>query len=74
MNTKVPFLWKKLMFSMQQSHIWWHSLGAVDEDGLQELENWFNFWHFHVRQSLEENKESMTPYMINFSIIEDTSD
>jgi hypothetical protein len=49
-------------------------LGVVDEDGLQELENWLNFWHFHVRQSLEENKESMTPYMINFSIIEDTSD
>jgi hypothetical protein len=28
---------------------WWYSLGVVDEARLQELENWFNFWHFRVR-------------------------
>ncbi len=29
---------------------WWSSSKVADVLGLQELENRFNFWHFHVKQ------------------------
>jgi hypothetical protein len=28
----------------------WYSYGVANEARLQKLENWFIFWHFHVRQ------------------------
>jgi hypothetical protein len=31
-------------------HYWKYSLGAAYEVGLQELENLFEFWHFHEKQ------------------------
>jgi hypothetical protein len=30
-------------------HYWWYSLTTTNEARLQLLENWLNFWHFHVR-------------------------
>jgi hypothetical protein len=29
---------------------WWYFSRAIDETGFQDLENWFSFFHFHVRQ------------------------
>jgi hypothetical protein len=29
---------------------WWFSFGAVSEDGLKELTNWIDFWHFRFEQ------------------------
>jgi hypothetical protein len=31
-------------------HYWWYSLGVDDQARFHELENWFNFWHFHDKQ------------------------
>jgi hypothetical protein len=31
-------------------HYWWYSLGATNEVGLQELENWLCFLYFCVKQ------------------------
>jgi hypothetical protein len=31
-------------------HFWWLSFGATFEVGVHELSNWFNFWHFRVKQ------------------------
>jgi hypothetical protein len=28
---------------------WWYSLGATNEVGLQEFNNWLSFWDFHVK-------------------------
>jgi hypothetical protein len=30
-------------------YYWWYFSMAVHEVGLQKLEYWLNFWHFHVR-------------------------
>jgi hypothetical protein len=31
-------------------HCWWYSSRVVNEAGLQKLESWLGFWHFHVKQ------------------------
>jgi hypothetical protein len=50
MNRKMLFLWKKAYVRYATIHCWWYSLGANNEVEFQELENWFKFWHFHVKQ------------------------
>jgi hypothetical protein len=47
----------KNAISLEEIDVWYatihcllYSLGVANEARFQELENWFNFWHFHVRQ------------------------
>jgi hypothetical protein len=49
-STKMPNPLGMLTFIMFSFVLGGCHMGLFFEVGLHELSNWFNFWHFHVKQ------------------------